>query len=347
MKKRLLALVLALVVALGLVACGNNTEVPESTPVQDTTPTLPPKPAVEVKVDNACYEAAKKMTADGVFDAGGTVTAKCPYCEESKEWEPLPAVTSNSEQVVLEAKHYYLDKNVDYTQNMFRYNIGRDENNDGVNVCVHLNGQNISQSENAGDGRIFWVDAKGYLTIMGEGTLTAFGKGTTPEDFRGGAIDTSGGTINLCGGTYKSTSDAPSIFTRGKNKCNIRIYEGTTITCESECTVPRIYLNAVTNISVCGGVIDGGVFTNAEGSVTVSNNAKITKTNGGLDLTSGILLTLDTLEETAEIYVTANDGIFSAAEYEKANYADWYVGNFKPAVDGKKITVEAKQLVIG
>lgn len=347
MKKRLLALVLALVVALGLVACGNNTETPESTPAPDTTPTLPPKPAVEAKVDNACYEAAKKMTADGVFAAGGTVNAKCPYCETEAEWEAFPAITSNEAQVVLENKHYYLAEDVDYTQNKHRYNIGRDENNEGIQVCVHLNGQNLSQAEDAADGRVFWVDAKGYLTIMGEGTITAFGKGTTPEDFRGSAIDTSGGTINLCGGTYKSTSIAPIVFTRSKNKCNIRIYEGTNIQGEPDCTVPRVYLNAVTNISVCGGVIDGGIFTNAEGSVTVSNNAKITKTNGGLDLTSGILLTLATLEETAEIYVTANDGVFSAAEYEKANYADWYVDNFKPAADGKKITVEAKQLVIG
>ena len=114
------------------------------------------------------HTKAAQMTADGVFNAGGTVTAYCPVCEAEVAWSELNAIAAGSK--IDEGSHFYLsaDMNVDSHYSFY------------TNACLHLNGHNFTSA-----ARAFYVEANydstsGVYTVynlnlMGDGVVTGAG----------------------------------------------------------------------------------------------------------------------------------------------------------------------------
>ena len=271
-------------------------------------------------------EKAAQMTADGVFDAGGSVTADCPYCgTEDVQWAAFE--TRDGSGWIKLSGHYYLDKNTDYTTGIYGYQVAA-----GSAVCLHLNGQTLTQDNAKVDARTVWLSG-GTLTIMGEGTFSGYGAKRSSDGKYNPAVDVcTGGTLNLCGGTYTHTNKAP-IFGSRNGAATINIYNGTTIQGVQEYDFPSILFqtgtsgslnlyggqllggnniametaNAACNLN--GGIVDGGVQITA-GRVSVSGNIKIINCNYGLKLTPGILLEIGEMHPEAEVWVHA-DGVFT------------------------------------
>jgi len=206
---------------------------------------------------NTVYAAAVQMTENNVL-SGGTVTAQCPYCNESAVWQPLGAITSNKEYK--NGGHFYLTQDVNNKAFYFFYK----------NSCLHLNGHNITSSV-----RAIYAETGSVLNIMGDGTVTGKGLSHSACD-RGGALDIAG-VANLFGGTYKHNGDYPVVCSRG-GKGGINIYEGTRITGTSgyNGSNVRIY---VSYLNMYGGIIENGIGTQG-GNIMGTKNAKINIAGG-------------------------------------------------------------------
>ena len=313
---------------------------------------------------NKVHTAAEKMTADGVFANGGTVTAVCPVCGTEEQWQPLNGIANMTK--IQTAGHYYLTENVENTTYYGFY----------ANSCLHLNGKNITSTK-----RAVYVEATSTtmvtLNIMGEGTVS--GAGDTNSR---GALDI-GGTINLYGGTYVSTNAAnPALTARGYiGRSFVNVYDGVQFSAPEMSVLVRsqgmyIYGGAFTNgyiqltgsstseLNVCGGTIananegqtvavtaDGKYATlnltggRILGTVKVSGTLKAVNVSGepvitDLDLTSGKLLTLDAMGTKADVYVTA-EGAFTEALTD----AQSYLGSIKAADPAYEIVAENNTLV--
>ena len=287
------------------------------------------------EVKNAVHTEAEKMTDDGVFAAGGTVTAVCPVCGTEEQWIELNSLDNPK---IEQDGHYYLSGDLNVTTHYGIY----------ANICLHLNGHNITSSQ-----RAIYVDATSTtlwtLNIMGEGTVTGAG---VDHAIPRGAVDV-GGSVNFYGGTYVASGSNPAMTARGYNgRSIVNIYDGaefvapnTSLLVQSQAvnmyggmvtsgtvSLPgasrssfNIYGGTVSNsnegqaavdaggskadLLIAGGEITGTVAVGATvKSVTVSG-APVVK---ALDLTSGKLLTIGALDVGADIFVSAN-GAFTDA----------------------------------
>ena len=305
-------------------------------------------------------EKAAQMTADGVFDAGGSVTADCPYCgTEDVQWAAFE--TRDGSGWIKLSGHYYLDKNTDYTTGIYGYQVAA-----GSAVCLHLNGQTLTQDNAKVDARTVWLSG-GTLTIMGEGTFSGYGAKRSSDGKYNPAVDVcTGGTLNLCGGTYTHTNKAP-IFGSRNGAATINIYNGTTIQGVQEYDFPSILFqtgtsgslnlyggqllggnniametaNAACNLN--GGIVDGGISVIGNVPVSVSGAVQVGKLNGGLNLPAGTLLTVGSLRDGAQLYITA-DGAFTA---ELSNARELLEsGKFLAADEEKTVTEENNILYV-
>lgn len=205
---------------------------------------IPPEPDY-----NLVYDAAKAMTQQDVFAQGGTVNAKCPYCDKDVQWTALEG-NATGESQILPGGHYYLADSIENTT------FHRVEET----VCLHLNGHDVTSPL-----RNFYVDNDGVLTIMGDGEVVG---GYTHSNKQMGANVDGTGILNLCGGTYTTTSTNPAIGARGRTleTAALNVYNGTLIKGNGTNT----HLVAVfgkTTMNMYGGTITGGTNTGNGGNI--------------------------------------------------------------------------------
>lgn len=312
---------------------------------------------------NAIHEEAEKMTADGVFAAGGAVTATCPVCEQEVQWNDLNALETT---FISEDGHYYLS--ADLNNLTTHYSI-----NSNANVCLHLNGKNITSS-----ARAIYVDATSTtlatLNIMGEGTVT--GAGVDNASVPRGVVDV-GGTVNFYGGTFVATGSNPAVTARGYlGRSIVNIYDAAEFTAPNVSILVRsqavnMYGGSVTagsvkldgaasnELNVYGGTIENannGQFAitaagekaslnitgGTVGTVSVASTLKSLSVSGKpviecLDIVSGMLANIYGLEDGAKIGVIA-DGAFTVSNPEANTFLqEEYV---VPATDGLLLTEE-------
>ena len=302
---------------------------------------------------NAVHTAAEQMTADGVFNAGGTVTAVCPVCGTEQQWIDLAQYEGGTQ--FKENTHYYLSDSVQLPKH---YSIN-------VNACVHLNGKNITSEAGA-----FYIEDTFTVNLMGQGNVSGVGRKHATRGWWG-AVDVVG-SVNLYGGTYTCTSEGPAISGKSTSAASvINMYEGAAVV-RTDGLGMGIRLYDETDFNMYGGTISGaannllqqtGYFakkysviniyggtiekgtaaqggnihasgaTNTlniyggkitEGSVYAAEDLESFAVSGApvisqLDLTSGMQLTLGKLEENASILVLA-DGVIAQGLEETEGY---------------------------
>lgn len=303
---------------------------------------------------NSVYANAVQMTADGVFNAGGTVTAMCPACGSEVQWVDLADVPAGS---INEDTHYYLSRDIEIDRHYGCF----------ANVCVHLNGHNVTSS-----ARAFYVDATSTtcwtLNIMGDGTVT--GAGVAHDTIPRGTLDV-GGSVNFYGGTYVATGNYPALTGRGYyGRSVINVYEGTefqgkNVSILARTQVVNMYGGTVTSgtikvdgagtceinlnnvtvsnsnsgqsvisaagekgiLSINGSVVDGSVIAGSNlKTLMISGKSVIKELNVG----SGCLVTLFDLQAGTDIAVVAN-GAFTTPNNDASNYLDaGYIRAFAP-----------------
>ena len=264
-------------------------------------------------------DTAIEMTFESLED-DGKVSAFCPACAAAgdtalKDWYPMPVVTSQDANVDNRRlyfrdgahHHYYLDKEVDYTQNTGYYAIAQiPDTTTGTQMCVNLNGQTVES-----DRRAFFTEGQTtLLNIMGDGQVT--GKAFVANDninWRGVIDGTS--PINLYGGTYISGNDAPAVSMRsGSDWCTVTVHKDVSLQASAENGAQQaLFLYSNSNAVMYGGTVTGGIVMRSVNAkvpnLTVSGAPVIDKVT-----TNGYLITVGTLTQGASITVDA-DGIFT------------------------------------
>ena len=111
----------------------------------------------------------------------------CPMCgTQAAQWQPLTTAYVGSGNGPASG-HYYLPESLENNTGYISF--------EGVNVCLYLNGKNITSTD-----RALTVSGGSVLNIMGDGTIT----GTKPENSTyGAALNCFKATVNLYGGTYR------------------------------------------------------------------------------------------------------------------------------------------------
>ena len=323
------------------------------------------------KVFNSVHEDAEQMTADGVFNAGGAVTAKCPYCDEEVTWTELKPSAGLQ---VTASGHYYLAADYELTSH---FSIA-----DGANVCLHLNGHNITSAARA-------IHVAGHLNLMGEGTLSGAAVKHNTLGYWG-TLDVIG-SANLFGGTITGTNEGSAITSRGNVEANVvSMFDGCNVV--RNATIPgigvRLYDHAdfvmyggvisggtnnviietgktagrTVGITVYGGTITGGTETNGGNINAIGSNAFVDIRGGvitsgdvyatndvigltvsgkpeisALNLSSGILADISGLKAEAKVKVIA-DGAFTKECEEAQNLVN--AGAIAPASANMEIRCE-------
>ena len=164
----------------------------------------------------------------------------CDHCKKDVVWTPLTA-----EGDMLESGHYYAQADLtDFEQKNIYV---------GGAVCVNLNGKTLTAAT-----RAFSVYPSGELSIMGSGTV--YGRGGAEKTPNGGAISVvKDGVCNLYGGTLAYMAS-----------------EETGIKAPSNGGI----LNIAGTFNMFGGTIEGGVATNAGGSVFVEPTGTLNVSGG-------------------------------------------------------------------
>lgn len=204
---------------------------------------------------NKVHEVAEKMTTDGVFTSGGDVTAVCPVCEKEVIWKNLNVASeSMTNNKFTEAGHYYLAEDADISNHFSTY----------YDICLHLNGHNITSSV-----RALYAE---YVTvnIMGEGVVT--GSYNDPNKKGYAATIDAPANVNLYGGTYTATNEYPVVASRSNKEHGITMYEGASIV--RDATVPGVNVRAYDHgdFTMYGGLISGGVGTDGGNVLLVTNS---------------------------------------------------------------------------
>lgn len=313
MKKRLLAMLLVLAMALSLMP-----------PI-----TVSAASGADYREDYAQVIAdANAMTfpKDGV----STMTAYCPACgAEDAVWQPLTQEVANA--TITGEQHYYLFS--DITQTTLNYGI----QNDGT-LCLHLNGKNISFTTlHQPNTAIYNCSSFAKeINVMGSGNVqnTAYNWATV-------ANNKPSGTVNLYGGTYKNlhgntgnTIDAKvgTIKLYGATVENPpgtrtgKALSGTGVLTIVGGTVPEAVCNADNGtLNIAGGTVDlvsaSYGTTNITGGtvnkLVAGENATAINVSGAavikdMDLSAtDVKLTVGTLTEGAKINLGNRTGVFT------------------------------------
>ena len=209
---------------------------------------------------NTVSQKADAMASVFATDTGAGVEAECPVCQKVVTWTALPDVTAKT---VMASGHYYAkDQTI---------TAGYLDVENGVEVCVHLNGATIENTVE----RVFYVDKAAKLNVMGSGTVIGGRSASTSATvFRcGNALEVVGEdtVVNLCGGTWsKSKDDLDVLGCRARGNGGLNIYDGTTV------NIGTVAGNALwvagNTVTLAGGEINGNIFTKlyAKASATVT-----------------------------------------------------------------------------
>ena len=314
---------------------------PEPEPDEPDQPVTPGTPS-------GIPEAAIKMTTDGVFNAGGIITADCPACGTANAtWMPLTADMQHLKDE--EHTHFYLPGNVERATNSQRYYV-----EEGT-VCIHLNGFTYDQKATSACEGAIKVSAGSTLNIMGNGKVIGAGGYYADSSWpMGGALDVRG-TANIYGGTYMSDRNRPSVAPFASSGATINMYGGKIAPSSSAETNATgfwgsIVMNQASQVfNLYGGEIVGAegatagdlrvnngtfnVYGGYVGRVYANKNAKVNVNNGAnigeLDIKAGATVTLaDDLAEGTEVYITdgAGEGAgLTVANAKAAEYANKYI----------------------
>ena len=248
----------------------------------------------------AVFAVDNKLTLGTVADAANAMsftqdtTAVCPYCGTVESWTAL----STSAGTVASG-HYYLDPNATYNISTY-YTVNSD-------VCLHLNGQNITSS-----GRVFWVNLPSggsafEMTVMGSGNVTGVGTASsTVTSNRGAVFDVSHNNsknktatpvLNLFGGTY-ATSNTSSILTMrtyfsGSTFYNwpteVNMYGGELAGSETQVYASLMTLTGTATFNLHGGTITGGKAASTAGSIYSYAGKTVNKGKSTINMTGGTI----------------------------------------------------------
>lgn len=272
--------------------------------------------------------------------------AICPVCGTLETWT---LITSAARQAAVDGGHYYLNSDVEYTEEGTSLSYFGAPGTKGQKACLHLNEHNIT----ATNVRAIYGDS-GIVNVMGNGIVSGY----TNKPNEGAAIHTGNRNvnngINLYGGTYKkaagSASGAAVIATGGGGRI-YTVYKGATIDggtglaiyADGEgthygsiielqgCTVNgNIAMSSQTDKSNTIEVIDAtvnGTLTAREGhNVTLSGKVKLNK----LVVPAGVTVGTNGLKAGSSIGVDAI-GYFTEASANLGNYNGYFT-----AVDSNK-----------
>lgn len=212
---------------------------------------------------------------------GDTKVAVCPACQAKATWtevnqnnlSDLSDCLGTSGTMPSGSYHFYLSSKVTYSGENVLLNMG----SNGRNVCLHLNGNDLTNESNA----VALVAGNAKLNIMGTGTVT--GNHTHNRDkYRGSAIilnsgtTTDPGTVRLYSGTYVqpegNTQYAP-VCTSWQGGL-LEIYADVTLTGNEDNY--SLYLNTTNGdaskqytetVNIYGGTFYGAVYAKASSSV--------------------------------------------------------------------------------
>ena len=221
------------------------------------------------------YDKAVQMTANGVFNNGGIVTAECPVCEEEVQWAPVTADTYKLDDG--EYTHWYLHADETISSNGSAPRIITSVS--GSEICLHLNGKTYSQPASyTGQGAIV-VAGGTTMNIMGDGVVKGSGFYYDPvKSGAGGAVDCRG-TLNIYGGTYMSTANYSAISLFGGSTVSVSMHAGTIqANPDVDTTVyplgnkaTLVYLYGSTHtFNMYGGEIKNGQTTDRGGNIRMS-----------------------------------------------------------------------------
>ena len=184
------------------------------------------------------------------FSTGNATTAECPYCEKTVVWQPL-SNSSINQLVPTEDNwgHYYLAEDLTYSDKYLYVDTAELH----AGYCLHLNGHSI---RNTGK-RALWVGAGNTMNIMGSGTITGVGEGSTTSDYRAASLDVNG-HVNLFGGTLIPGASRPAVILR-TSATRVNLFDGATIQGNASYSAslvnPRIQGAA---FNMYGGIVEGG-----------------------------------------------------------------------------------------
>ncbi|MBO5867838.1 MAG: hypothetical protein J6Q54_02885 [Oscillospiraceae bacterium] len=293
----------------------------------------------KVYAKNGYLYCGQDYTADLTFETG-TANAWCPACKKTVTWTEIVAGDS---PMSMTTGHYYLKEDQNYTGGGTSFLSF----SNSADVCVHLNGHNLTSNTRA------LYTGTGTTNIMGTGVVSG-----TPYDTKtyGAALhhNSKRGTINLYSGTFEQMADAAShAYTLNMHGAGgtLNIYPDATVEASvtgkavrvgnasggditvniTEATVngsvymvgattPDTYTTALT---MDGAHMTGTVNVDGINTVTLIHDVQIAM----LDLEDTTKVTLDRLIDGAHVTVK-NPGAFAnvhenAAEYEKYFVADW------------------------
>ena len=274
--------------------------------------------------EKTVFEKAARMTAEGVFAAGGTVRATCPVCEAEADWEPLQPVSSRT--MITGQHHYYLAE--DLNENTYYYYFGDAATTaQDAKICLHLNGHSIRNTvaDTNDNARAFYVENDAVLNIMGEGTVAGACK-----QIKRGALDVRG-VLNLYGGNYESTSAKYPVIQIRYATAVVNVHPGTVIGTEAMDAI-GVYVQQG-SLNILGGTLWGKTQALAATAVSAEGAPKVQL----LELASEVLLELKTLEENTDITVSA-EGVFTKVNANALSYKE---NGWIKAAQGKQITEEA------
>ena len=179
----------------------------------------------------------------------GTVHS-CPMCgAENAQWLPLTDNYVGSGNGPASG-HYYLPESMENNTSFISF--------DGVNVCLHLNGKNITSTD-----RALTVSGSSVLNIMGDGFIT----GMKPENANyGAALNCFKATVNLYGGTYHHSkiteagvTQRPVVAVRSDGTVNM--YDGALIEGNADTKRPNVLIYKG-RFNMYGGEVTKGYGTN-------------------------------------------------------------------------------------
>lgn len=202
--------------------------------------------------------------AEKLSFTSGDTTALCPHCEKEVIWKPLTNSSANL-LTVTDGKwgHYYLAEDLTYSSK-YLYVTTEDSH---AGYCLHLNGHNITSTGK----RAMWIGAGNTMNIMGSGTVSGVGEGSSDSDYRGAALDLNG-IVNLFGGTYTPLAARPAVLLR-TSATRVNIFDGATIQGNASYSAPLIQPNiGGAEINMFGGTVTDGKAVNG-GNIYIPKKA--------------------------------------------------------------------------
>lgn len=323
-------------------------------------------------------ETADIKYTDDLSFIDGTNIAYCAACKKRAEW--IEINRDNVETLKSQGLfgttlsggyHFYLSEDVEFTADnasTSMFHLGAS----GGNVCVHLNGNDLTATNCA----VSIIAGNSKLNMLGTGTVSG-NHNHASQKFRGaiftmnsGTTSADPGTLRLYSGTYVqpegntqlapvSTSfqgglvevfaDATVTGATGKYSLLLNTSNNNNTLTKAYDEVANIYGGTFngpvytgrylysslrnTALNISGGTFNDGIQINDQTDVNLTGSPVIR--GAGLVIPEGVVITLETLESGASINLNAT-GVFTDANPLAADYVKY----FNPVVTGYRVTEE-------